>query len=103
VTDGDEPTWSPDGSSLAIVRDNAEEISEIYVVDLSGSDPVLVTEGDDPTWSPDGTTIAFSAEGDEGSFVYTVVPGSDPVELVEGEAPAWSPEGDQITFTRISD
>jgi Tol biopolymer transport system component len=100
VTEGDEPSWAPDGLSLVLVREVADGNPEIYVFNLETSEAVLVAEGDDPTWSPDGTTIAFTIEGDEESMVSTVQPGSDPVELIDGEGPSWSPEGDQIAFAR---
>ena len=54
---GTQPNWSPDGSKLAFVLDDA-----IVVSDADGKNRVALTEGDgnlDPTWSPDGSRIAF--------------------------------------------
>ena len=55
VTD---PRWSPDGRSLAFVRDGS-----IVVVDVAGRREVVVAEHPaghtSPRWSPDGRAIAF--------------------------------------------
>jgi len=45
------PSMSPDG--MKIVYDLSKgEVSEIYVINKDGSDPVCLGEGSNPAWSP---------------------------------------------------
>ncbi len=68
VTDlGFTPTWSPDGSELAVVTEGIESptsrnsTSELWAVRVDSGKRRRVTEHDavGPTWSPDGRRIAF--------------------------------------------
>ena len=94
LSPGNEPSWSPDGSTIAFVRENSEGDSEIQLFDLASSEITFVTGGDDPVWSPDGSTLAFSGEDTaELPIVATVAPGSTPTEVTSGEEPSWSPDG----------
>jgi Tol biopolymer transport system component len=55
LDDADEsaPAWSPDGTQLAMTRDN-----ELTIVDLeTGGGAQTLGAGGDPSWSPDGATI----------------------------------------------
>jgi TolB protein len=60
------PTWSPDGSKLAFVRDTNPEppFSDIFVMAPDGSGQTNLTRTRaselDPAWSPDGGRIAFT-------------------------------------------
>jgi len=66
------PTWSPDGSLIAVSVDR-ERIDVMNA--LPGASPVTLygpyPNTKDPDWSPDGLRIAFSsaADGDEEIFV----------------------------------
>jgi Tol biopolymer transport system component len=58
LTDGDEPAWSPDGSTLYYSRD-----AQIYRIPAAGGAPQLVANtlgGRTPAVSPDGRWLAFS-------------------------------------------
>jgi TolB protein len=64
------PSWSPDGSRIAFVRDadqNRLADSNLYLVDPDGRNLRRVgAQGGayhDPTWSPDGHSIAFVGDG----------------------------------------
>ena len=60
LVDGDDPTWSPDGT-LAFTGEGSDG-SAVFTMTV-GSDPVEVVEGEAPTWSPDGSELAY-ARGD---------------------------------------
>ena len=65
-----QPRWSPDGTRLAFVRsvekDGKPQPPQIYVLSMSGGEPVQITElsrgAGDPHWSPDGKRIAFLSD-----------------------------------------
>jgi Tol biopolymer transport system component len=54
VTRGDQPSLSPDGSRLLVVRNN-----RIWVVQLPGGRARQLHPGTFPAWSPDGKLIAY--------------------------------------------
>jgi Tol biopolymer transport system component len=117
VEDAWSPDWSPDGCSIAFVRDG------VYVVSATGGRARRLTH-DPPgasspgafvaalaAWSPDGDQIALELYGEEGPTaapegVYYIdvlnSGGSDRHRLVPFQAgePSWSPGGDRIAVTR---
>lgn len=115
------PTWSPDGQRLAFVSEGREHRSEIFVMNVDGSEPQRVTtipRGDScwapcgpisPRWSPDGTKLAYTLRGinsPEHREVHVVqADGSGDIRLmasgVSGEQPAWSPDGKRLVLASI--
>lgn len=61
-----QPTWSPGGSRIAFVVDNAETAGyAIYVMKPDGTQALRLQPGHGPVWSPDGSAIAYRNKGDQ--------------------------------------
>jgi TolB protein len=114
-----QPTWAPDGSSLAYVY-RGTNFSDIFITDAQGEAQTRLTSSqssilDDndwnfrPAWSPDGSQIAFVSDrktayptlwlmnADDGTRVRSV-----PTPGVNGEsldAISWSPDGEHLAVT----
>jgi dipeptidyl aminopeptidase/acylaminoacyl peptidase len=56
---GNRPSWSPDGSQIAVATGFPGYPSSVVVLARDGSNQRIVTEGAEPTWSPDGRQLAF--------------------------------------------
>jgi len=115
VIDYSQLTWSPDGRRLAFVGTPADSVngaSEIFVVDVDGSNLVQITHDEvdafDPAWSPDSTRIAVrqnvtDPSVPDGSNVVVIrADGSGVKVLGPGGNPVWSPDGEQLAMT-VSD
>lgn len=111
VTDNEfndfDPVFSPDGSKISFVS-TRDGNSEIYVMNVDGSDQVNLTNHSAsdfwPVWSPDGKKIAFLSERDGNVDIYSInADGSDLINLTSNEGcdnePVWSPDGTKIAFT----
>lgn len=122
VVDPVNPSWSPDGATIAFSGRNAEDEEDwfVYTMTLDGSEPSQLApdlpapEQNLPAWSPDGSSIAFLADAggtmEEGwpYELWLVAPdGSGRRLLTSGccrvaggglpaQTPEWSPDGTQI-------
>ncbi len=103
------PSWSPDGTQIAFLREVTTDpvtgatVNQLAVISAAGGTvrAVLGGVGIDrhlPSWSPDGKTIAtLLASGD---VVLVDVASGNVVPLTTGrvcEAPSFSPDGSRVT------
>jgi len=98
LTSASGPTWSPDGSRIAVSGDG-----RIWIAALDGGGFRPLTEcppcaDSHPDWSPDGRSIAFAR--DDGVYEVSVADGSTwRLASLQGvKAPAWSPDGTQVAI-----
>ena len=107
------PTFSPDGTRIAYLVHEEDDLTHVWVADVdgSGSREILAAEETRSVgagglrWSPAGDRLAFGVRGFEGngdiSSIYTFAPdGSDFTRVItHGDGPSWSPDGSQIAYT----
>ena len=108
------PTFSPDGTRIAYLVDQDDDLTHVWVADVNGSAAPREILAPEETrsvgagslqWSPAGDRLAFGVRGFEGngdvSSIYTFAPdGSDFTRVItHGEVPYWSPDGSQIAYT----
>lgn len=113
-SDDRSPTWSPDGRSIAYVRNGGSERG-LYVVSALGGAPRRVANFGQQTihavaWSPDGETLAFTAAaGPDGPFGIRLLSLAtletrqltQPPANYRGDAElAFSPDGRLVAFVR---
>ena len=111
---GYRPTWSPDGTQLAIATENvdlnpqnSETRGQLWIADVRTGETRRLPAADAalPSWSPHGQRIAFFqrlgqvAQG----HVWTVpVAGGEPAAVTSGAtrnwSPVWSPDGRYLYF-----
>jgi len=108
------PTWSSDGSRIAIIETMAYDSRGYIAVinaDASEGGYMLTNNWENnyspdysPAWSPDGSRIAFVSYQYEKEEIYVMnADGSEVTNLTNNRAPdydpAWSPDGSRIVFS----
>jgi Tol biopolymer transport system component len=103
-----DPTASPEGSRIAVVRNDATGARGIWIVNPDGTGIMEVTSGadDQPSWSPDGTRIAFQrwTAGSDADIWIVKLDGTGEVNLTADQGatsqgrPAWGP-GSRIAYS----
>jgi len=100
ISAGLQASWSPDGKSIVLIRDN-----QTYVRNLESGKEQKVTPDPwercgVPAWSPDGKTIAVASRHLESIGIFLVgVDGKTQAQLKAQEAcctPAWSKDGKRL-------
>lgn len=106
---GFEPSWSPDGNTLAYAT-IVEGRSGIWLRDRNGANPRRLTHGvwdSAPIWSPDGTQIAYLAESPNFDVMVVAAAGGEPRQLTTSpalEVPiAWLPDGSGVIYITQGD
>jgi len=105
------PAFSPDGKSLAFVRDTLD-VREIYVLPVSGGTPTQITfdhaDIQGIAWTPDSRELIFgsSRQGNE-SLWHISAQGGTPQRLpIAGASwavrPAISRKGNRLAYTSVS-
>ena len=112
IGEGHRPAVSPDGKTVAFVRDREIWTARLDAapIDAPGAKPeqLLVTRGDasELTWSPDGKKLAFKSDRDDHSFIAVfdfdrqAVMYLDP-STDEDQNPNWSPDSKMVAFVRV--
>jgi TolB protein len=107
------PTWSPDGSRVAVAM-AVEGYTQIFVVDIAGGAPQQLTTGllsaFEPTWSHDGRRIALGGAktsltrqaifvmAADGADLHQVGPDMPGGSTVADSGPMWSSDDHTIAF-----
>lgn len=98
-----QPSWSPDGSSVAFIREPAKGgAGDVFVARVDGTDVRRVTFTTaferTPDWSPDGRSLVIEREG---KIVRIDLPTGAERRLAGSSSalrPRWSPDGAFVTF-----
>jgi TolB protein len=118
-----QPTWSPDGASLAYVY-RGTNFADIFVTDERGESQRRLTDSQStildnndwnlrPAWSPDGAQIAFVSDHASNLPVLWLMNavdgtgrrqiGTPGLQEEAIDAIAWSPDGEQLAVTAYND
>ena len=103
-----QPSFSPDGRSVAFVSDRGGQY-DIFVGLLTGGSLVRVTNDSNvearPKWSPDGSKLLYARLNESGLWDSWVIPalGGTPHKISSNAMdPAWSPDGQSIAYANLT-
>jgi Tol biopolymer transport system component len=103
-----QPTWSPDGKTLAFVS-RPEKNADIYVIGLEEGELRRITTDRSadlrPSWSPDGEWLYFlSFRSGDGEIWRAPVQGGELVQITHSGAlqPVPSHDGKQLYYSRFT-
>ena len=121
----DEPTWSPDGTRIAVINHGTAVIpsvtgtscitesvqgKDLFVISPFGGSAVNLTNFAEyapiagPAWSPDGGQIAFARSTNTSWQIYGINPDGSGLRrltstaLLHAAHPTWSPDSARIVF-----
>jgi Tol biopolymer transport system component len=114
-----EPTWSPDGSKVAFMRQNQTPgEQDIWIMNANGTNQVDLRNSPEvdetaPEFSPDGSKIAYISSGpspccstEYNNDIWVMnANGSNPTQLTktneptQNTSPTWSPDGLKIAYS----
>ncbi len=97
---------------IAFISDQNDDQSDIYIMDIEGSNVERLTTTDAfeevPSWSPDGRRIAYNLYDITGGIMVMNDDGGWTLRLIGNDSeraylyPAWSPDGSKITFVKAT-
>lgn len=97
LTQGDEPTWSPDAKRLAFVRADS-----VWIIRRSGAGARRLASGGNPTWSPSRRIAFFTNLRRCRQCIATINSSGHALRQVSRGPrdfePAWSPRADRLAY-----
>jgi TolB protein len=105
------PSFSPDGSRLALALSRRDGNVDVYVLTLATQDLARITDDPaidtEPAWSPDGRTLYFTSDrgGSPQVYVAAAVPGARAKRVTYDGSynarPRVSPDGRQLAVVTL--